>query len=76
MADQAPSDITQARVNHVINWSVDRLHAVAKALLESVLGSGFENFAARQVVDGLLSTWGKAKLREFFQKNLEGVTAG
>jgi len=68
-----PATITQARVNHVLNWSVDRLHAVAKPLLESVLGSGFENFTARQVVDGLISTWGKAKLKEYFQNNLKDV---
>jgi hypothetical protein len=65
--------ISPARVGHVLNWIVDRMHAVVKPLLESALGQGFENWAARSAVDTLISTWGKAKLRELLEKELNGV---
>ena len=68
--------ITSARVGHVLNWIVDRLHAVAKPLLESAIGPGFENWAARSAVDTLISTWGKAKLKEVLEKELSDVISG
>jgi hypothetical protein len=68
--------ITSARVGHVLNWIVDRMHAVAKPLLESTIGPGLENWAARSAVDTLISTWGKAKLRELLQKELSDVISG
>jgi Patatin-like phospholipase len=68
--------ITSARVGHILNWIVDRLHAVAKPLLETAIGPGFENFAARSAVDTLISTWGKAKLKELLQKELGDVISG
>jgi len=68
--------ITSARVGHILNWIVDRLHAVTKALLESAMGSGFECWAARSAVDTLISTWGKAKLRDLLQKELKTVISG
>jgi hypothetical protein len=68
--------ITSARLNDVQNWIVDRLHAVTKPLLESVIGSGPENWAARSAVDTLISTWGKAKLKDVLQKELKDVIAG
>ncbi len=52
------------------------MHAVAKPLLESALGSGFENFTARAAVDTLISTWGKAKVKEVLQKELSDVISG
>jgi predicted acylesterase/phospholipase RssA len=75
---QAPSlaTITSARVGHILNWIVDRLHAVAKPLLESAIGSGIENWAARSAVDTLISTWGKAKLRDLLKDELKDVIAG
>jgi len=68
--------ITSARVGHVVHWIVDRLHAVAKPLLESAIGTGFENWAARSAVDTLISTWGKAKLKDVLQKELADVISG
>lgn len=68
--------ITAARVGHILNWIVDRLHAVAKPLLEDAIGPGFENWAARSAADTLISTWGKAKLRALLQKELAGVISG
>lgn len=65
--------ISSARVNQVLDWVVNRLHAVAKPLLESVLGSGFRDFAARETVDALISTVGRAKLKLLLQKKLEDV---
>jgi hypothetical protein len=40
------------------------MHSVAKPLLETAIGPGFDNWAARSAVDTLISTWGKAKLKE------------
>jgi hypothetical protein len=72
----ARATITSSRVGHVLNWIVDRLHAVTKPLLESAIGTGFENWAARSAVDTIISTWGKAKLRDLLQKELKGVIMG
>lgn len=72
----ARATITSARVGHILNWIVDRLHAVAKPLLEDAIGPGFENWAARAAVDTLISTWGKAKLRDVLQKELKDVISG
>jgi hypothetical protein len=72
----ARATITAARVGHILNWIVDRLHAVAKPLIESAIGSGFENWAARSAVDTLISTWGKAKLKDVLQKELSDVISG
>ncbi len=68
--------ITSARVGHVLNWIVDRLHSVTKPLLETAIGSGFESWAARGAVDTLISTWGKAKIKEVLQKELGDVISG
>jgi Patatin-like phospholipase len=68
--------ITSSRVGHVLNWIVDRMHAVAKPMLESAIGPGFENWAARSAVDTLIATWGKAKLKELLQKELSEVISG
>jgi hypothetical protein len=65
--------ITSARVGHILNWIVDRLHGVAKLLLETALGAGFECLAAKSAVDTIISTWGKAKLRDLLQKELKDV---
>jgi hypothetical protein len=75
---QAPSraTISSARVGHVLNWIVDRLHAVSKPLLESAMGSGFENWAARSAADTLISTWGKAKLKDLLNEELKDVISG
>jgi hypothetical protein len=74
----APSraTITAARVGHILNWIVDRLHGVAKPLLETAIGPGLENLAARAAVDTFISTGGKAKLRDFLQKELKDVISG
>ncbi len=69
----AQATITSARVGHVLNWIVDRMHSVAKPLMDTALGPGFENWAARSAVDTLISTWGKAKLKELLQSELSGV---
>jgi hypothetical protein len=68
--------ITSARVGHILNWIVDRLHAVAKPMLDSAMGSGFESWAARSAVDTLISTWGKAKLKDFLLKELKDEISG
>lgn len=72
----ARATITSARVGHILNWIVDRLHGVAKPLLEDAIGSGVESWAARAAVDILIATWGKAKLRDLLQKELAGVISG
>jgi hypothetical protein len=72
----ARATIPSARVGHILNWIVDRLHAVAKPLLESVLGTGIESWAARNAVDTLISTWGKARLRDLLNNELKDVISG
>jgi hypothetical protein len=68
--------ITSARVGHIVNWIVDRLHAITKPLLESAIGPEFENWVARSAVDTLVSTWGKAKLKDLLHNELKDVIAG
>lgn len=68
--------ITQARVNHILNWIVDRLHAVSKPLIESTMGTGFDCWAARSAADTLISTWGKAKLKKLLQNQLGNLISG
>jgi hypothetical protein len=63
-------------VGHILNWIVDRTHAVAKPLIASVIGNELESWAARSAVDTLISTWGKAKLKEVFNKELSEVISG
>lgn len=71
----ARATISSARVGHILNWIVDRLHAVTKPLVESTVGDGFDGWAARAAADTLISTWGKAKLREVLQNELKDVIA-
>ena len=69
----ARATITSARVGHILNWIVDRLHAVTKPLVESTVGEGFDGWAARSAIDTLISTWGKAKLKDLLQQELADV---
>ena len=71
--EPAHAKITAARLSHVQNWIVDRLHAVAKPLIASVITSDFESWAARSALDTLISTWGRAKLREVLEAQLQEV---
>jgi hypothetical protein len=43
--------------------------------VESTVGDGFDGWAARAAADMLISTWGKAKLREVLQNELKDVIA-
>jgi hypothetical protein len=73
----ARATITSARLAHILNWIVDRLHAVAKPLLEDSIGANsLENWAARSALDTLISTWAKNKIRDVLMKELDGVIAG
>jgi hypothetical protein len=65
--------ITQTRVGHIQNWIISRLHALAKPLLESAIGPGFDAWAARAALDALISTWGRAKVKDFLNSKLKGV---
>ena len=65
--------ITMTRLGHVLNWIVDRLHAVSKPLIGSVVTSDFNLWAAQSALDTLISTWGRAKLREVLETQLKEV---
>ena len=65
--------ISSDRVNQVLDWVVSRLHAVTTPLLESLLGTGFKDLVARETVDALISTVGKAKLKVLLQNELGEV---
>ncbi len=75
---QAPAraTITSARVAQILNWIVNRLHAVAKPLIESSLGGGVDGFGARAAADTLIATWGKAKIKNYLQSALKDVISG
>ena len=68
--------ITASRLGHVMNWIVDRLHALAKPLVESTMGSGFDSWAAKSAIDTIIATWGRAKLKELLQQELKAVISG
>ncbi len=72
----ARATITSARVGHIVNWIVDRLHSLTKAFLDDAISSDFDKWAARSAADTLISTWGKAKIKAYLQEELKGVTAG
>jgi len=72
----ARATITSARVAQIVNQIVDRLHAIAKPLIENALGAGFESWAARSAVDTLISTWGRGKLKAVLRKELADVISG
>ncbi|MBV8630848.1 MAG: hypothetical protein JOZ83_07995 [Silvibacterium sp.] len=65
--------ISAARLGHVLNWIIDRLHAVAKPLVGNLITSDLEAWTARSAVDTLISTWGRAKLREVLERELKEV---
>ncbi len=68
--------IASARVNQIIDMVVQRLHGVAKPLLESAIGDGIRDAVVRAGVDALISTWGKGKIAAYLQEQLKDVTAG
>jgi hypothetical protein len=47
----ARATITQARLDNVVKWSISRLQAAAKPLIEVALGAGFSNFAVRDAAE-------------------------
>lgn len=65
--------IAADRLGHVLNWIIDRLHAVSGPLVASVIKADFEAWAARSALDTLISTWGKAKVREVLETQLKEV---
>ena len=73
VAAPARATITSSRVDDILDSIVERLRAVTKPLLESAIGSGVKDFAARAAIDGIISTWGKAKLKDLLQKELKEV---
>ena len=73
VAAPARATITSSRVDEILDSIVERLRAVTKPLLESAIGSGVKDFAARVAIDGIISTWGKAKLEDLLQKELKEV---
>lgn len=76
VAAPARATITSSRVEEILNSIVGRLRAVTKPLLESVIGAGFKDLAARTAIDGIISTWGRAKLRDLLQQELKEVIEG
>jgi hypothetical protein len=68
--------ITSARVGHIVNWIVDRLHALTRALLDEAISGDFDKWAARYAADALISTWGKATIKAYLQKELKDVIVG
>ncbi len=71
----SPARITMARLNHVVGMVIDRLHAVSKPLLDSMIGTGFESWALRSALNGYLATLGRAKLKAYLRKTLAEVIA-
>lgn len=65
--------ISSTRVAHILNWIVDRLHAIASPLIDEAIEPHLENWAAKSAVNTLISTWGRSKLREVLQAQLGPV---
>ena len=76
VAAPARATITSSRVDEILDSIVDRLRAVTKPLLESAIGAGLMDLAARTAIDGIISTWGKAKLRDLLHQELKEVIEG
>jgi hypothetical protein len=72
----ARATISPSRVDEILDSIVGRLRAVTKPLLESAIGAGLKDLAARTAIDGIISTWGKAKLRDLLQQELKEVIEG
>ena len=72
----ARASIAAARVGHIVNWIVDRLHTLTKALLDEAISGDFDKFAARSAADTLISTWGRAKIKAYLQAELKDVIKG
>lgn len=69
----ARATIRSARVAQIVDRMVDRLHAIARPLLESSIGTGLDCWAAQTAAKTLIATWGKAKLNAVLQKELADV---
>jgi Patatin-like phospholipase len=70
-----PGTISSARVGHIVNWIVDRLHSISKPLIGSVIDSELEAWAARSALHTLISTWGRRKINDFIRNELSEVIA-
>ena len=68
--------ISSARVGHIVNWIVDRLHAVTGQMLDTTIGKGFESWTLRTGLNGLISTLGKSRLRGVLEAKLRDVIQG
>jgi hypothetical protein len=69
----ARATISASRIDEILDSIVGRLRAVTKPLLDSAIGAGLKDLAARMAIDGIISTWGKAKLRDLLQQELKEV---
>jgi len=65
--------IASDRVDQVVDWVVDRLRAVARPLIDDAIKPRFQNQAAKAAAETLISTVGKAKLREILRQRLQAV---
>jgi hypothetical protein len=75
VSDPVRATITSDRVDKIIDWAVGRMHAVAKPLLDSIVKGGLDHLAV-PAVEVLISTVGRAKLREVLQEELKDVISG
>jgi hypothetical protein len=75
VSDPVRATITTDRVDKITDWAVGRMHAVAKPLLESVVQGGLDHLAV-PAVEVLISTVGRAKLREALRDELKAVISG
>ena len=67
--------ISSDRVDQIVDWVTVRLRGVAKHMIDDSIKPVFQNQAAKAAAETLISTIGKAKLREMLAQNLAGVIA-
>ena len=65
--------ITSARLDEVLDWIVNRLHAVIRPLLDGLSIPEVQKLVLRGAADTLISTWAKKKLKEALEQELKEV---
>jgi hypothetical protein len=73
--EPARATITSARLDDILNWIVNRLHAVSTPLIRSLTVPEVERIALHGAADTLISTLARPKLKKALEEQLKDVTA-
>ena len=67
--------ITSNRLDDILNWIVNRLHAVSTPLIRSLTVPEVERIALHGAADTLISTLARPKLKKALEEQLKDVIA-